>query len=336
MMRLKTLFWFLLLPIVFSSTVASIVPILQVSRLAQDADLVILGEITSITGSDPHVGSNDRRYLVQAVIRVIDTVKGTTNLSSIEVRPSNQIPIDMAASGLAIGEYRLFFLNSTNSGYVFTSPYYLSLPAAPGRKVNSSDIVTEVVGQLENVINSGSHRGAKLEAIHALSTVNTNAATNALKGIATNDDIVVRFSGATELLRRNEISSFNFVQGVLVKPDSMPQYLIHNANYAIRDGVKDPAAIPVLRSLLKHPSDETREAAAEALLHTGSSAAIPGLLTALNDSNNEVRFIGVLGLSEITQQRKERPTRGEFMNDQGRYLSYWSQWATTNGFPISQ
>lgn len=72
---------------------------------------------------------------------------------------------------------------------------------------------------------------------------------------------------------------------------------------------------------------ETRRAAAAALRHTGSNAAVDALSSALQDSDREVRYHAVLGLATITGLDEWGPSLELFDREEERYLTHWRAWA---------
>jgi HEAT repeat protein len=141
----------------------------------------------------------------------------------------------------------------------------------------------------------------------------------------------LRLAVAGALLARNDILALPEVESALLHPaPTAPPYLLHNLNYAISEGVKDQAAIPALARLLRASQPETRRAAASALMHTGTAACIPALLSGLSDPDMHVRYYGAVGLAEITGQLEWRPNMDDFMSHEQRYLSHWREWARSH------
>jgi hypothetical protein len=54
------------------------------------------------------------------------------------------------------------------------------------------------------------------------------------------------------------------------------------------------------------------------------------LVASLRDSDFETRYYAVVGLAEITRQKDWRPLMDQFKANQGRYLTYWTNWARAN------
>jgi HEAT repeat protein len=91
--------------------------------------------------------------------------------------------------------------------------------------------------------------------------------------------------------------------------------------------LKDPEAIPDLTALLDSYSVPIRRGAAQALRRTESPKAINGLIKALEDTDSQVRYWGVVGLAEATGQDEWRPNEETFKPREPDYLSHWKEWA---------
>lgn len=71
--------------------------------------------------------------------------------------------------------------------------------------------------------------------------------------------------------------------------------------------------------------------AASALSHMEEGKAIPTLAHALNDTDQNVRYRAVMGLSGITLNRKWGPAYAQFKENEQKYLDFWKQWWETEG-----
>jgi hypothetical protein len=70
-----------------------------------------------------------------------------------------------------------------------------------------------------------------------------------------------------------------------------------------------------------------RRGVAGALRRTKSPKAVNGLSRALEDPDSEVRYWGVVGLAELTEQNDWRPSEPAFKSDESKFLSHWKEWA---------
>ncbi len=96
---------------------------------------------------------------------------------------------------------------------------------------------------------------------------------------------------------------------------------------AALEGIKEPQAVSALNRLLRSSNVNVRLGAARALRRLHVSDAIDGLVLALEDSNREIRYEGVIGLAEQTGQLDWAPAIDTFWNDEQYYLQHWKAWA---------
>ncbi len=69
-----------------------------------------------------------------------------------------------------------------------------------------------------------------------------------------------------------------------------------------------------------------RQGATAALRNTHDPSAITGLAEAVNDTDQEVRYLGVAGLGEITGQNEWTPSTDTFAREEEKYLQHWRAW----------
>jgi PBS lyase HEAT-like repeat len=226
---------------------------------------------------------------------------------------------------------RVFFLAESSGELRLADPYYPSVVAIPGPETQGGTPIERVIDELGAVLESTkTPTEEKREAIFTLNSSKNPAAIRALRQFAEVKDVILRLSVAAALLEHNDISTLQFAEEALLKPDPAlpPQlYLLHNLSYAISEGVKDERAVPSLTKLLHVRSVETRRAAASALMHTGATSAIDPLLTATDDSDSTVQYYAVVGLAEITGQTDWRPNGFAFTSDPQKYLAHWREFA---------
>jgi HEAT repeat protein len=166
---------------------------------------------------------------------------------------------------------------------------------------------------------------ARREAVEALSTLRTFAATTALQAATRHRDAGPRALAIAALLQRGDMAWLGPAASILLSHEQgVDPYLVWRLATAIEASVKDPKAIPTLVRLLHAPEVPVRRAAAAALRNTRDPAAIGPLTEALDDSDRDVRYQGVIGLAEITGADSQwAPAYDTFLNNQGRYLTYW-------------
>jgi HEAT repeat protein len=98
---------------------------------------------------------------------------------------------------------------------------------------------------------------------------------------------------------------------------------------AVGYGAGDPKAIPILGRMLGAADVHARMGAATALGHIGSAEAKNALVSALYDSDSEVRYDAVIGLANIAGPKEGVwcPSREQYLADESRYLTHWREWA---------
>ncbi len=316
------------------------IPTLNVLDLTQQADLIVVGRIISITPQDSHTtevaGQTTRVQTMHGEMRVDQILKGS--ISSPSVAFTFDLPdAPIGYKSMTPSSYRIVFFSKKQGEYSFTSPYYPSLSAVPGLPVSGTDTLDNLTSQLRWVIESArTGFQQKQDALGALKTLDSSAATAALRRALDDRSIELQLVASAALLQRDDISGLAIAEAALTKrPPAIPDYILHNVAYAISQGVQDARAVPTLARLLRLPEIETRRAAASALWHTHSALAEPGLATALNDQDFEVRFYGVAGLAEITGQSGWHPNMEVFHEDEIKYLQHWRDWVRAN-YPVQQ
>jgi len=333
-MRHRTVLLRLGAVIVFTAfwTRAIIVPTFDLDALCAEAALIVVGQVASLEElGKTTIEFGDRtipaREMV-AELHVDHVLKGTTQEGSF-LRFHFTIP-DEFIGWRSVGQqaYRVFFLKKSASGLMLSSPYYPSLVAVPGTDIEEGSPTERVIAELAAVLESQkAPLQDKREAVYALDASKQPEALRALKRSAEVNDMGLRLTVSASLLEHNDISTLPFAEHMLLNTNSAAAPdLLHNLSYAIHEGIKDARAVPTLTRLLGAGNVETRRAAASALVHIGSSSCIDPLLSAIGDSDYEVRYYSVVGLAEITGQADWRPNMDDFNSDQNKYLSHWRDW----------
>ncbi len=312
---------------------AVIIQALDLDKLTADATLIVAGQVISVQElAKTTVQVGDRRLSAREMIaelRADHVLKGNARSSS---RLSFHFVIPDEFIGwrsVTPSGYRVFFLVESSGEFSIANPYHPSIPAVPNTDTGEGAPIERVVIQLAAVLeSSNSSSEDKREAVFDLSKTQTAAAVHALRRVAEVKDLNLRLSVSAALLEHGDISTLQFAEDNLVKPDpTTPADLLHNLSYAILIGVKDESAVPELVRLLRAGSAETRRAAASALMHSGASSAVDPLLSAIDDSDPMVQYYAVVGLAEITGQTDWRPNTFDFSSDSKKYLDHWREFA---------
>lgn len=308
-------------------------PVLNLDALTAEASLIAVGQSTSVRElGRTTVELGNRAFTAREMIaglRVDKILKGTTDVASPSLKVHFTLPDEFVGwTSVEPLSYRIFFLRETSGQFQLASPYYPSLVAVPGAATQEGTIIERVVAELSMVMESTKTPAQeRREAVYALSTTKDPAAVRALRSVAEVKDLTLRLSVAAALLEHNDISTLQFAEDTLLKPDpALSSVLLHNLSYAIYAGVQDDRAVPNLTRLLHATNSETRRAAVSALVHVGSTSCIDPLLSAIGDPDFEVRYFSVTGLAEVTGQMDWRPNMEDFKSDQDKYLKHWSEW----------
>ena len=311
------------------------IPVLDVTRLVAEADLIGVGEVLNITEIGEREitinGTAVTSTLFEGNFRLDQVLKGSADRKVLDFE--FEMPSVPTGHRGAPSAYRMLFLSIRDGKYTFTSPYYPSLIAVPGLDTSDARPEDGVSQQLTAVITSPLvPEVGKLEAVQALATVRTTGATATLKQVALGEALELKVIATAALLRRNESSAVGIAESVLL-PDytPVPVQLQAELQYAIQNSFSNPEGIPSLSRLLRAKQPATRRAATMALRNTASVRAVDGLTRSLWDTDFETRYYAVVGLAEITQDLEWRPLFEQFRSDEARYLAHWRWWAQTLG-----
>ena len=310
-------------------------PALNLEELTQSADLVLVGEVTSVkdlyrTVMEVRGHLEEPVTIRQGEMRVDTILKGSTDSSAISfqfIRPD----LGYGYEGVSAHIYRVLFLKKVITGYEFASPLYPSVVAVPGFKATAGSSLNQVIEQIEKVLTSDAPSEQKHEAVFDLRNTQNKSVVDALHLALQDKNLDVRLNVAGALLLRNDLSGLPLAeQALLNPPPQVPAYLVQNLWGAIQSGVRDERAIPALARLLAARDVDTRRAVAFALRNTASRTALIPLVSALKDSDFQARYYAVIGLAEITGDSEWRPSQEDFKANEARYLQYWKSWAKTN------
>ena len=234
--------------------------------------------------------------------------------------------------GIATGP-QMVFLKQSKEGYVFADLHFPSLPAIAGATsppglASGEAPVQRVVAELGRVISSAAaparDKWAVLARAYAVPKSASFSSALELGVQGANDDLKYRMQA--ELMARDDLSQLSAAERLLRtgSPNAKQKELFLSV---IANQIKNPDAAPVLANLLHSGDAETRTAGAEALWHSADIRAVPDLVKALQDENEQVRFYAVRALAELNHEPGWGPSRVEFQERQQQYLSHWQDWA---------
>ncbi|MGA9964282.1 MAG: HEAT repeat domain-containing protein [Terriglobales bacterium] len=310
---------------------------LQLQQLVADSDVIAIADLSNIrnVGTIETVvdGNTVKANVYKADALLLRSLKGSCPdrliLGFYTPREFVGYP------GIGTGP-QMVFLRQGQKGYVFADRHYPSLPAIanaspPPGAASLDDPLQRVVAELGSVIASTSaptrDKWTVLARAYAVpkSAYFASALQLGLKE-ANDDDLKYRIQA--ELMSRDDLSQLSAAEKLLltgalnVKQKELFLSVIANQ-------IKNPDAAPMLARLLHSGDAETRKAAAEGLWNSADVRAVPDLVKALQDENEQVRFYAVRALAELNNEPRWGPSAVEFQEHQQQYLSHWQDWATT-------
>lgn len=307
-------------------------PLLDLPALTRNADLIVLGQITSIRESGRVTITLEGKATESQSMVAELTARGVLKGKVDSPRIFFTFAVPMVESGyktIAPSQFGLFFLRADgDERFTVLSPYYPFLVAASDSPKLKGNDLDRVVGTIAHLLAQPSAE-LRREAIYILDTASTDEATDALRRAASDGDTVVKLQALAALLRRGDISVLNIAEDFLLHPKpNVDEYLRRNVSVSL-EGIKDPRAIVTLVRLLAAPDIQTRRSSAGALRHMHTTAAIGPLLTALESSDRGVRYQGVIGLAELTGQDEWAPSVELFQKDEQHFIAHWKEWGRT-------
>lgn len=313
---------------------ATPIPVLDVQQLIDEADLIVVGNVQKLEDrGNTTVDLSGQRIPARSFVAAIvadRVLKGSADAATVQVR--------FAVTNVPTGQrritpdmYALFFLKSAGAGYSLVSPYYPSVPAVPVAALDGATPSDRVANVLAAVIDAaGADPRIKITTVHALKTVKSSTAVEALRKTLSRAEGDLRLSASAALLELNDITGLQVAEDALLS-ESGPrnEILAHNLRYGI-SVLSDPNAIPSLARLLKSADERTRRAAASALRRVRSAETTSILAAALDDADWEVRYYAVIALAEIAGENAWRPDMDTFRRSEAKYLAYWKDRSRRN------
>lgn len=305
-------------------------------ELVQRSDVVVTGHVTAVTTqgrTTVHTvgGLPVQGQVYTAKIAVEQVLKGPDDLSVLEcefVLPDAAIGF----RGVGASTDAMVFLVTKNNRYQFTNPYYPALSVVPLNEVRGVEPMDRVIGALSAVLDSPAATvQAKSEILALLPTASAPAARATLRNMLTRSDRRLRLPAAAALIQVDDADGIKVAEDALLNPiNSDEPHLTNDLRAALgASKIKNPSAIPSLSRLLGAEDVETRRVAASALRRTGLPGAISPLILALSDSDIDVQYSAVMGLSEITGKLSGAPSVALFRKDPEPFVTYWRNWART-------
>jgi HEAT repeat protein len=167
----------------------------------------------------------------------------------------------------------------------------------------------------------------KREAINALWGAQNAYALAALRAALAEPDRELQLHAAGALLAANDVMALPIATEALLQTGApLPDDVALTLRGAISRGLTAEAAVPSLGRLLTAKDPATRRAAATALGHTKSPAALAHLARSLDDTDTDVRLAAVWALADLSGHHDYAPSGAAFRADEERFLRYWKHW----------
>jgi hypothetical protein len=330
----KTILIFLLVVLPASIlTESTVIRTLDVSSLVSQADIIVIGQIISVTDRGPTTfdlgGGPIPATAFEAVLDVDQLLKGSPHAQNLLVDfdlPQTPIGIQSVKSG----QYGLFFLVALQNRLRFADPMYPSLPAVRNVKLAQGAVRDQVTVALGQVLTAPQVPDADLFwALDALGRLKTDLARDTLRQALKTSSGNIRLDVARTLVARNDMSGLPIVEDALLHPAGLSESMFSNLAGSL-GGLKDANSIPTLKRLLETNNQEIIKGAVIALRQSGTADALAPLSHLLDNSDERARYYAVVGMGEITRQDEWTPAFDEFRDHEAKYLSYWRDWATSN------
>jgi hypothetical protein len=323
-----------LLIITWSRSLCSVpAPLLNVTELYQQSDIVVIGQVQTISIEGPtFIDRNSVRIpgrVMHATLLIDKLIKGDPQSASLSCE-FFQPDHFMGFRPIPKGQYGMFFLKSSPSNVVsVTSPHYPYIVALPDRIETNEVGLSRVAQELAIVLNSTKTTlEQKLSSVEAMETVKSPSVNTLLKDAFQISNEQLKLGIASALLKRGDTTLLEYAVNSLLTPSQSvdPNQLFRLA-LSIESGIHDPDSLPQLVRLLNMKEARLRRPIAAAIRSTKSQSAIDPLSSLLEDTDPDIRYVAVIGLAEITEQHEWAPAKDEFQNNEQRYLDYWKEWS---------
>lgn len=311
---------------------ATLVLPLDLDALTREADVIVAGRIgeireegsTTLEIADTSVAARQMRAQLE-VERMIHGQVPTGDIFFRFALPDAPI----GYQGIRRGQFGVFFLRKVAQGYEVMDPYYPFVVTAPGAAAGTGNYVDQVTTEVTHTFDSSTATSdERLQAVVVLRTLQTALAARGLKSAASGPDLRARAWALASLLARNDITLLDSAIELMLSGDPrIDQDLKNVVAFGLRDGVRDPRAVSALTRLLVAKDVTLRRSAAAALRSTHDTTAIEPLKQALFDSDQQVRYLAVAGLGEITGQDDWTPSVDYFRQNEARFLGHWREWS---------
>jgi hypothetical protein len=314
------------------------VPHLRIDDLVRASDVVAIAEVTKINmlGTAPPIFFHDQQLPAETYSGDLLVKRMIKGVAADHLTVKYALPVSFVGyRGLHLGT-RMVFLRREGDHYALADAYYADFPAVLPESENershtaAGDDTTTVVREMLAVIASAQTSSAEKSEVLRVDyafPVSEEAVAEFRKGLANAHEPELRQRLQGNLISFGDMTELPNVVNLLLKSEATENQKIWLL-YVIGNRLNDPRSLPVLQPLLRAGNNPLRETAVEALWHIADVAAIPALLVALQDPDEEVRFYAVRALSDIAKEPGwGGPSQSEFREHQQEYLAHWQNWA---------
>jgi len=305
------------------------IPSLDLVKLFDSADVVAMGRIVDIydaavTTIDTVNGSHLARQ-ISGTMAVDQYLKGTANAE--ELHFTFALPDEPIGYGsVTPGTYRMLFLRRAGESFEVASVFYPALVAQPTSIGVSKSGLEGVVAVLRTVIlQDDASTDDRVSAVNALASTNAQSSQASLEAGLAVSNVAVRLRSAAALLMLGNLRGLSLVEAALLSPNRPSDEIAVTLRGAIALGTRDAAAVPVLGRLVGAADVETRRAASFALSRVSSPDAAAALITRFNDSDFEVRYNAVRGVSRALGEVSLTPSEEDFRLDESFHVNLLRQ-----------
>jgi hypothetical protein len=322
---------------------AKLGPGLSIRGLVDSADLIIAGRVERVhqtgAGAIEFEGREYTRLDLQSEMSVDETIKGEPvpfRFTFSYSRPAvDRMLANVPDGGLAPNTYRVVFLKKTTTGYLFVSPYYPSLPAAPKscgpnwQVQLGEDAFHRVLQRLLDLLCTDSTSEEKRSALFVLNWTEDSSAAPFLKAALSlpnvKSDPTLRMWIVSDLLHWKDLSVLPLAEEDLFNQSVRSRFYPKSNLVLAMSSLEPQISIPLLARVLKLPEPEDRVAAARFLEYTNSKAALDILLSALDDPDREVQFAVMESLGNLTKQHQWHPTTIDSDSHWNDCIQHWRE-----------
>ncbi len=286
------------------------------------SNIIVVG--TFHTSGVSNSAAEGMAHAGQSMIDVIEILKRSQPdiPLTIQVAKSDSGELQ-SGSQLSVIGLRVFFLARVDDEIY--EEKYPSLPWLESGHLEGDPLKTITDGECAVIASKKSSVSEKLEAIRGLKKLGAPCIFPSLRGLVAQQLPVVSMRAERDLIERNDIELLpQVVDLVTSQPTADPHGVKAGLLSAIANGIKSPAAIPILDPLLSSPIVAQRWAAASALKNIGTPACVSRLKILLFDKSQDVRYVAATALADIMGEPAMHPSIPEFKEQESTYTNHWN------------